>query len=128
MENNIPIYLSVNERNNQCSYNKYCNILGRSKIVINFSMSVDAHQLKGRPIEAFYSESLLLETYNAQTSSLFREGVDYVGFSNKEDMLEKVKYYLSNPREAEKIAKSGKERCLSLYNLESFWGRIFNEL
>ena len=126
MESNISAYISVFERDNQVNYDKYCEILGRSKISINFSYSVDKHQFKGRPIEIFHSGAMLLETYNKHTASLFRDGIDYVSFRDKFEMVEKIKYYLFHPDEAEKIAKSGKDRMLSLYNSKIFWDKVFD--
>tara|TARA_B100001079_G_scaffold271275_1_gene288176 strand:+ start:346 stop:1500 length:1155 start_codon:yes stop_codon:yes gene_type:complete len=126
MESNVSAYISVFERDNQVSNDKYFEILGRSKIAINFSYSVDKHQFKGRPIEIFHSGAMLLETYNKQTASLFRDGIDYVSFRDKFEMVEKIKYYLFHPDEAEKIAKSGRDRMLSLYNLNIFWDKVFD--
>ena len=126
MESNVSAYISVFERDNQVSNDKYFEILGRSKIAINFSYSVDKHQFKGRPIEIFHSGAMLLETYNKQTASLFRDGIDYVSFRDKFEMVEKIKYYLLHPDEAEKIAKSGRDRMLSLYNLNIFWDKVFD--
>ena len=125
MESNVPAYISVFEKENQVSNDKYFEILGRSKIAINFSFSVDKHQFKGRPIEVFHSGAMLLETYNKQTASLFRDGIDYVSFKDKYDMVDKIKYYTLHPDEAEKIAKSGRDRMLALYNLNVFWDKVF---
>ncbi len=125
MESNVSAYISVFEKENQVSNDKYFEILGRSKIVINFSFSVDKHQFKGRPIEVFHSGAMLLETYNKQTASLFRDGIDYVSFKDKYDMVDKIKYYSLHPEEAEKIAKSGRDRMLALYNLNVFWDKVF---
>ena len=126
MESNLSVYISVFERDNQVSHAKYSEILGRSKIAINFSYSVDKHQFKARPIEIFHSGSMLLESYNKQTDSLFRDGIDYVSFRDKFEMVEKIKYYLLHPDEAEKIAKSGRDRMLSHYNLNIFWDKVYD--
>ncbi|SVE29498.1 uncharacterized protein METZ01_LOCUS482352, partial [marine metagenome] len=44
----------------------------------------------------------------------------------KFEMVEKIKYYLLHTDEAEKIAKSGRDRMLSLYNLNIFWDKVFD--
>ena len=41
-----------------------------------------------------HAEALLLESENSQIAILFDEGVDYVSFSDREDLLEKINYYL----------------------------------
>ena len=45
--------------------------------------------------------------------------------SNKEDLLEKINYYLIHEQERESIAKSGRQKVLKLYNSELFLKKIF---
>ena len=73
-----------------------------------------------------HGEALLMESKNSQIAMLFDEGVDYVSFSDKEDLLEKINYYLLNDKEREKIAKSGRSKVLKLYNSDFFLQKIFN--
>jgi spore maturation protein CgeB len=120
----FSIYLSTNDRGQQVEHSKYAEIMGKSRICINFSLSVDKHQLKGRIFEAMHSETMLLETNNSQTSTLFNDGIDYVSFSNKEDMLKKIKYYLINEKERKAIAQSGREKVLKFYNSKLFIKKI----
>ena len=125
MEQNISGYISTLNRGQQVEHIKYAEILGRAKIGINFSYSVDKHQLKGRVFETMHAGALLLETKNPQTESLFKDGVDYVSFSDKEDLLKKIKYYLIHEQERKLIAQSGREKVLKLYNSELFIKKIF---
>ena len=69
---------------------------------------------------------MLLETKNPQTEALFEDGVDYVGFSTKEEMLEKIKYYLTHEKERKCIAESGRRKVLNQYNTKVFWDTVFN--
>ena len=125
MENNISGYFSSLNRDKQIDHTKYAEILGRAKIGINFSFSVDKHQLKGRVFETMHAGAMLLETKNPQTEALFQDGIDYVSFTNKEDLIEKVKYYLHHDQEREAIANRGRNKVLKLYNAETFLKRIF---
>ena len=126
MEQNIAGYIASPSRDQQISHSKYAEILGRAKIGINFSYSVDKHQLKGRVYETLHSGALLLETKNPQTSVFFNDGEDYISFTDKEDMVKKIRYYLSHDKEREKISKSGREKVLKLYNSELFMKRILD--
>ena len=92
----LDIYISTNQKANFLTHIEYANILNRSKISINFSKSVHFDQLKGRIWEILLSGSLLLETKNTQTDTLLVDGKEYVSFTNEENMINKIRYYLMN--------------------------------
>ena len=94
MRSNIAGFYSAFERSSQLEHKEYFEILSRSKIGINFSYSVDKHQLKGRVFDTMLSGALLMESKNNQIEQLFIDGVDYVSFSSIEDLLVKIKFYL----------------------------------
>jgi glycosyltransferase involved in cell wall biosynthesis len=125
MEQNIAGYIATLNRDQQVGHKKYAEIIGRAKIGINFSYSFDKHQLKGRVFETMHAGAMLLETKSPQTEALFEDGVDYVSFSDKEDLIKKIKYYLLHDQEREAIATSGRKKVLKLYNSELFISRIF---
>ena len=125
MEQNISGYIASQNRETRLEHSKYAEILGRAKIGINFSYSVDKHQLKGRVFEIMHSGAMLLETKNPQIETLFNDGIDYVSFSNKEDLVKKIKYYLIHEQERESIAQSGRQKVLKLYNSKLFIKKIF---
>jgi hypothetical protein len=126
--NNIEGYLSTDERSDQVSHEKYGEILGRSKIGLNFSYSVDKHQLKGRVFETILAGALLLESKNDQTAALFEDGEEFVSFTTKEDLLEKIKHYVFNDIERNRIAENGRRKVMELYNGFNFWQIIFQKL
>lgn len=128
MENNIPVYCSLTKKNLQPTYSKYLEILKRSKIALNFSYSVDSHQLKGRIFEAMLCGALLMESENPQTQCYFLPGIDYVGFNSKEDLVAKIKYYLEHEDERAKIAAQGKQKVQQYYNHILFWEKVINKL
>ena len=122
--NNIAFYSSTHERTKQLPHEDYYKLMFRSKIGINFSSSVDKHQLKGRVAETMLTGCLLVEERNEQTSHLFSEGEDYVAFSTKEELIEKIKYYQINENERKKIAESGRRKAQLLFNGRQFWDTI----
>ena len=125
MEQNMSGYIASLNRDQQVEHSKYAEILGRAKIGINFSYSVDKHQLKGRVFEIMHAGAMLLETKNPQIEALFNDGIDYVSFSNKEDLVKKIKYYLIHEQERESISQSGRQKVLKLYNSKLFIKKIF---
>ena len=48
-----------------------------------------------------------------------------ISFSDKEDLLKKINYYLIHEQERESIAQSGRKKVLKLYNSELFLKKIF---
>ena len=58
----------------------------------------------------------------------FEEGKEAEFFGSKEELLAKVKKYLSNNEEREMIARAGRERCLSSgYSMSSQLSTILEE-
>ena len=124
----VPGVFSTVDRNELMCREKYAELLGRSKIGINFSYSVDCDQLKGRVLETIFSGAMVLESENNQTSCLLTPMRDYVPFRNKEDLVEKIHYYLKNEHELKAIADHGYKTALANYGPDVFWKTLFGKL
>ena len=111
MKNNIPGFFSVSQRNSQPSHAEYQEIMGRAKIGLNFSESSVDHQTKGRIFENMLSGAMLLESENHLTETLFTEGKDYVSFTTKEDLVEKIKFYLRTMRRGFGLLRMVEDKC-----------------
>jgi hypothetical protein len=128
VERGIPGKFLTNDRNQQVTHAEYAEQMGRSAIAINFSYSVNCHQLKSRVFEILFSGALLLESENEQTASVFEPLLDYVPFASKEDLEAKVLYYLNNTEERDTIARRGRESALKKYRSNIFWGKFLGNL
>jgi len=128
MENNVSIYCSLFSRKQQPSHSKYVEILKKSKIVLNFSYSVDSHQLKGRVFEAMLCGAMLLENENPQTRCYFTPGEDYVSFDSEDDLVDKIKYFLEHEDERLEIAARGELKVRKYYNHIKFWRKVISKL
>ena len=125
LEHGVPLYYSAYDKLQQCSHKKYYEILSRARIGINFAMSTDVYQLKARVFETMHAGALLLEERNEQTAFYFSEDIDYVAYSSKEELLEKIQYYLANEAARNKIALAGNLRAKRLFNGSQFWKMAF---
>ena len=82
--------LKTDNRVSHLSWEKYSEMMRKSAIIINFSESVDTHHFKGRAIEALFSRALLFESSGSVLESFFKPDKDYVSFSSKEELVEKI--------------------------------------
>lgn len=104
---------------------QYAELIRTSKININFAASPNNfYQCKGRVFEALACQTMLLESRNPSTASLFEPGEDYVEFSSPEDLVDKIHYYSYNDGEREAIALNGHRKYNQLYTSKLFWERV----
>lgn len=127
-DHGIAGYFSYADETGQISHSQYAEIVRRSQMCVNFSYSVDAHQLKGRVLEIMLSGALLLDSENDQTSMLFNPMEDYVPFSSKDDLLRKIYYLQAHPDEMAVIALNGMRKAHALYSGNAFWKAIFRKV
>ena len=87
-----------------------------SKISLNIS-AWDTGNFSGlnfRVMDVPTCGSFLLTDYSDDLQEYFKPGRDIETFRDKEELADKVSYYLKNDRERERIAISGYEKALSL--------------
>ena len=105
-------------------YEDYRNALAKSKIGLNFTWKGDVDIITGRTWEIFSSGSLLLQNSSKILDGLFDEGVHYLTFSSKKDLLARLNFLSENPTYAETIAISGHLRYQELADVEKFWTKL----
>ncbi len=107
----------------------YASVIRRSKISLNFSISISRFfQLKGRVFESLFSRSLLVEFRNPSTRELFTPDVDYIEFDTAPELIEKIRYYSENEEERKKIAENGHQKCVNHYSSKHYWNAIFDRI
>lgn len=78
-----------------------------SRIVFNKPLNGD---LNMRFFEGMASGSALLSEWLPEAKDLgFRSDIDYISYQNKEEAIDKAKFYLDRPNALEDIARSGKQ-------------------
>lgn len=123
--------LVINGGQRECNLTAfdYGRVISNSKININFPQhGMGYEQVKQRVIQVIASKSLLLENKNASTRSLLTPGQDYVEFGTKEDLCEKIRYYLEHEEERAKIAENGYNTYMQKYTSAIFWKKVFEKL
>jgi hypothetical protein len=129
-ENNVGFYHTGGQLDKSAvSIEEYAAVLRRSKISLNFSFSIPGwHQEKARVFEILFSGAMLMESNNEETKLHYEPMVDFVPFDTKEDLLDKVRYYLDHEEERQEIAHNGYLRTIQEYNQDRLWELIAGRL
>jgi len=123
----IDVYVSGGTKKTELSWDEYATLLSRSKITLNFCLNDKYPQIKGRVMEAMACNTMLIEDEGTVTNQLFEEGKDFIMVKSKEDMLEKIQYYLAHDSEREAIAASGHKKQQEFYTAKNIWNYLFKK-
>jgi len=91
---------------------EYNLALNSAKIALCFLSKLNNDTYTRRNFEIPATKTFMLSEYTDDLNSMFQEGKEAEYFRNKEEMLEKIKYYLNHNKEREKIAEAGYKRLL----------------
>ena len=112
---------------------QYSNTLSHSSIVLNIPESRFGHNYSNhrvliganlRDFEVPTAGSLLLTQDNQEIRSFFEEGKEMITYNNEYELIDKVRYYLSNPSKIVDISLAGHERVKK----EHLWEHRFEKL
>lgn len=97
----------------------YLKTVNQTKINICLSKNMlGIPHMKGRFMEYAECFAFSLVEDNPQLRKLFQEGKEIIFFKSKEELLEKVKYYLKNEKERQRIAIAAHRRYKRDYDFE----------
>jgi spore maturation protein CgeB len=114
----IPV-LSLASLGGPLSDTEMVQMYSRSKINIGFSSCGDTHQsaerilqVRLRDFEVPMSGGFYMVEYMQELEEFFEIGKEIVCYSDRQDLAEKIKYYLSHNAERESIRQAGYQRAL----------------
>lgn len=95
--------------NNRELYNQY---LCSCKIPLIFLSKINNDTYTTRCFEIPAAEAFIFSPYNEDMASMFKSESEAIYYFDKEDFVNKVKYYVAHDEERKAIAKAGRERLL----------------
>lgn len=121
-----PDNLSVN----YCGYAEYMNqmpeIFYTSKINLNITLRSITTGIPLRIIDILGANGFLLTNYQQELAEYFTNGVDLVWYESREDLMDKINYYLNHDTERIHIADNGHKKAEELFTYEKLLPKIFN--
>lgn len=126
IDKGIKLVAGGSEGGDHFTTEEYADRYKRAKIAISFSQARGMNVVNARPFEAMSCGAMLLEQESPELAKLYTEGVDYGVWKTKEDLYEKVCYYLSNDNERNQIANNGYRKTQELYSAKTFWEKVLN--
>ncbi|MBP7652337.1 glycosyltransferase [Candidatus Dependentiae bacterium] len=91
-------------------------------------LSQNIRQNKGRPMEIGMTRSFCLTEYSPSIKYTFEPGKEIEVFYNKNDLLNKIKFYLQNEHERNKIAENMYLKANNMYAAEIFIPKLLDSL
>lgn len=104
----------------------------RSRISLNFSEQIDnetgqtIRHIRLRDFEAPMSGALYFTGYQEELEEYYKIGKEIICYDTKEELLDKVCYYLKHETEARKIREAGLKRAQENHTWEKRFRQLFN--
>lgn len=104
---------------------KLADLYRRSKICLNIHIA-EHDGLNPRTFEILGTQSFALVDDKPELSQHFEVGKHLATYSNENDLLEKIDYYLENVGMRERIMENGYSHVLNKYDINSTANRVWN--
>ena len=126
----INIVVAGGQRQGRISWEEYAGTIGRSRISLNFARHdpIGTSQIKGRVFETMFCRTMLLEERGEHTWKFFRPGREFADYDGPDELIDRVRYYLSHEKERNAIADAGWGRATRIYNAVNLWGYLFEKM
>lgn len=125
-----PKKLVIKSSRTRLTFEEMSDVFEKSKINLNLSGSYrgDRKQIKGRIFDVTASGGFLLSEFVEGIGEFFEIGEEIVCFETYDELLDKIRYYLSHESERRSIAEAGYKRTISDHTAERRLNEIFTEI
>ena len=107
----------------------YREAISSSKITLCFLRKINDDLQTDRTMEIPACKGFMLAERTNEHINLFKENEEAAYFESNEELLQKVRFYLSNPNKIDKIKNSGYERAVSSkYSFDDMVKEILNNI
>lgn len=141
-KNNVPIKTyGRGSEEGFIDFGQMIEIFNKSKININFTGVFNSNNLilgkninnrvnvcNGRIIEIALCGGFILSEYSNGMEEMFKIGEEIEVFHTKEELLDKIKFYLTDDSQRNKIAERAYQRAIKDYDTSECFSKVFNAI
>lgn len=106
-------------------YSEMPYVFANSKINLNITLRSIQSGIPLRAMDIIGAGGFLLTNFQADFLDYFIPNEDFVYYESEEDLVDKVKYYLSHEKKRIEIAHNGHEKAKKNHSFEKFFQDIF---
>ncbi|MCR4761965.1 MAG: glycosyltransferase [Lachnospiraceae bacterium] len=99
-----------------------------SKININLTLRTIRTGIPLRAMDILASGGFLISDWRPELAECFRDGEEVVLVHTKEEMADRIAWYLNHDAEREAIAANGQKAALERYSTDRVFGRMIEEM
>ena len=105
-------------------YSRSCASLGFSTVSENVAKGETSSHLRLRDFEAPMCGALYATGYTSELPEYFEPDREVLTYATREELADKLRYYLANPSQAERVRQAARRRAVSCHT----WEHRFREL
>jgi spore maturation protein CgeB len=122
---------SIDIKDIHLNYSSWVKIYSAAKIVIVIHYQdgkIPCYQISPKVFEAMACNSFVLVDRQKDVFSIFEDKTHLVEFDSADDLKKKIRYYLNNPEERQKIANAGSSEVLEKHLYFHRVNKIFSTI
>lgn len=124
----IPEYCNVISHGYADYYDEMPVIFNTSKINLNITLRSILSGISLRSLDVIGAGGFLISNYQTELAQYFEEGKEMVMYYDRQDLLDKIRYYLVHEDERCCIAEAGKKKVIHEFDYSIAWEKIFSEV
>jgi len=128
----LDLYAPKKPENIRLSYKGYVDYMEQmpqvfytSKINLNITLRSILSGIPLRVIDILGAHGFLITNYQQELPVYFADGKDLVWFEDKEDLMDKIAFYLSHDSERERITQNGNRIVQEQFTYQNLLPKIF---
>lgn len=97
----------------------------QSKVNVNITLRSIQSGISLRCLDIMCAGGFLVSNYQPELAEYFEDGKEVVLYHSRQELLEKIQYYLEHEEERMEIARNGQKKVCEQFDYTCTWKRIF---